>query len=225
MGRSYKPWQPPLGAGSGPLCGGKAALRELLAGWGRALRPGCLARRRAEGRSHPCRFPPACSPSGASPWHLGSRGKPASTEKGKTRKEERPETGGLGFCPRRSSPASTLPLQSLRNGWTLGGTRTSATQSCFWEAVFLPQPDLSCLSRHQLAPSGHKHPVAVAREKGKGARRHGRDRLSPARGSVGPGEGGEPDPALEHPPPPHPAPWPHRRPDPRGTGPGKRGRK
>lgn len=97
-------------------------------------------------------------------------------------------------------------------------------QSYFWEAVFLPQLDLSSLSRHQLVP-GHKHPAATARAKGKRAQRPDRDLFSPAGGSVRPEERGETSSALQHPFLPLPAPWLHRGPDHRGTEPGKRVRK
>lgn len=91
-------------------------------------------------------------------------------------------------------------------------------QGCFWEAIFLPQLDLSSLSKYQLVPSGSKHPVVAARVEGKGARRHGRDRHSPAGVSAGPGQRGQLDLALEHPLPQHAASC--SGPVMRGSGPG-----
>lgn len=111
----------------------------------------------------------------------------------------------IGFCLTRSRK-HIVPSEPLIRVLLWGCTGTSMpAQSSFWEAIFLPQLDFSSLSKCQLAPSGPKHPVAAAREKGKGAQGHGRDRHSPPGVSAGPGQRNVPDPALEHPLPQHPA--------------------
>lgn len=94
------PWEGVTSPGNLPLelaagldVAGKAVLRELLAGWGRSLLPGCLAETRVEGRSRPYRFPPD-PPVGHHPGTRAAAEKSAGTEReqntGKMRSEEWP---------------------------------------------------------------------------------------------------------------------------------------